>query len=115
MITNVWGKVNSSDIVFQRGENNKWTVTVPKDTQGTYVLELWASDNAGNVGYFATVEVTFDTSKLCVSVKIVEIGSLFTIEDVQSIFSIEPLESISFYDDLCEVDMVADKVMSKVY
>lgn len=115
MITNVWGKANSSDIVFQRGENDKWTVIVPKDAQGTYILELWASDDAGNVGYFATIEVVFDTSKLCVSIKILEIGSKFTLEDVQSIFTITPLESISYYDDLCEVTMVADKVMSKVY
>lgn len=54
-------------------------------------------------------------SKLCVSIKILEIGSKFTLEDVQSIFTITPLESISYYDDLCEVTMVADKVMSKVY
>lgn len=36
-------------------------------------------------------------------------------EYVQSIFKIEPLESITYYDDICEASMVADRIMSKVY
>ena len=45
-------------------------------------VELWAEDHAGNIGYFATIKFTYDTTQLCMAVEILEVGAAFTMEEV---------------------------------
>jgi len=42
---------------------------------GDYVVELWAKDDAGNVGYYATVLITVDLSCLNVRVKVLDMSA----------------------------------------
>lgn len=91
MVKALYGKCDGLDISFTRDETGRWTTTVPASPTGVYVLELWAEDYAGNVGYFATVEFTYDSSNLCVVIKVLDVGAGFTVRDVMSVLcSVEP-------------------------
>ena len=59
-VTRVWGLVDGREIPFVQNELGQWAAAVPADADNTFVVELWAEDEAGNVGYFATVLFTFD-------------------------------------------------------
>lgn len=84
MVKALYGKCQGKDINFQLNEaTGRWETAVPASPDGTYIIELWAEDYAGNIGYFATIEVTFDSSQLCFSIKILSVGAQFTMEQVK--------------------------------
>lgn len=87
MVVAVWGKIDGNDVVFTHGEGDKWNVTVPLSTAGQFIVELWAEDDAGNRAFFAKVLITFDPRTLRMSFSVLEVGSLFSENDVRSIFS----------------------------
>lgn len=82
MIARLWGSCNGTDIICSHESGDRWATIVPASEDGTYIVELWAEDEAGNRGYFATVKIAYDTSKLCFKVEILEVGTGFTMEDV---------------------------------
>lgn len=55
MVVRVYGSANGVDIVFTPIGNDRWECAVPKFPSGEYVVDLYAEDEAGNVGYAATV------------------------------------------------------------
>jgi hypothetical protein len=114
MVSRVFGKCNSSEIIFQLNEDTElWETTVPPSQTGMYIIELWAEDTAGNVGYFATIKLTYDPSKLCFSIEIVDVGANFTMEDVLSIFNAGKIKSASYMRDV-STQVSADPVKSKI-
>ena len=42
MVAKVIGKVDGSEVIYEKGEGDKWTVTVPSDLDGMYVVEVTA-------------------------------------------------------------------------
>ena len=52
-----------------------WETTVPMSAYGDYVVELWAKDDAGNVGYYATVLITVDLSGLQARIKVLDMSA----------------------------------------
>lgn len=82
MIKRIWGTCNGSDVIYAHEGGERWETAVPAAEDATYIIELWAEDEAGNRGYFATIKIAYDTSKLCFTVEIVELGAGFTVEDV---------------------------------
>ena len=53
MITNVYGKCDGVFINFKQASNGRWECVVPTDfTDGTYVIELYAEDIAGNIAFY---------------------------------------------------------------
>ena len=38
MVAKVIGKVDGSEVIYEKGEGDKWTVTVPLDLDGMYVV-----------------------------------------------------------------------------
>lgn len=88
MVARIWGKVDGQTIPFSRTDQGWWKAEVPASDSGTYVLELWAEDQAGNVGYFATVKVTFDEGDLQCSMEIISVGASLTMEEVQQILGL---------------------------
>lgn len=86
-IVRVWGKCNNVDVVYTRNNQGLWEVSVPAPVNFTYVLEIWAEDGAGNVGYLATIRVTISRDNLNISkIEIIKMGSMFSIEAVEDIF-----------------------------
>lgn len=55
MVVRVYGSVNGSDVIFTPLGDDLWDVTVPKLPGGEYVCDLYAEDDAGNIGYAATI------------------------------------------------------------
>jgi hypothetical protein len=93
-VAKVYGKVDGHDVIFQRSEDaGRWTTTVPASQTGTYIMELWAEDEAGNVGYFATIKVTFDPSQLCVAISVLEVGANWTLEEVMRTLQCSDIQS----------------------
>jgi hypothetical protein len=113
MVTQVWGKCDSQDIIFAQNQAGRWEAAVPASPTGAYIIELWARDEAGNVGYLATVKLAFDTSKLCFRVEILEIGAGFSISDVQAIFPSSTLSN-GFRDERIQADFLMQSVSSQV-
>lgn len=72
MLKRVFGTTNGLDINFARTEEGKWETTIPRDASGVYYLELYAEDEAGNLGYMATVVMKFDPVSFCVEFKVLD-------------------------------------------
>lgn len=86
MVTSLWGKCNGYDIVFVPNERGRWETAVPVSVDKTYIIELWAEDQAGNVGYYATVEVFYDSSSLEMRFRLVDVGPMFRELDIGTVF-----------------------------
>ncbi len=90
MVVKLWGQCNGTRISFDREPSGRWVTTVPPAPDSTYIMELWAEDAAGNVGYFATVLVTFDPTKLQTRVFILCTGDRWSVRDVRETFGVSP-------------------------
>lgn len=71
MITRVYGKVDGGNTIYftYNSDNNTWQYIVPANMTGQYILQLWAVDEAQNIGYYGKILFTIDLSKLCVKIK----------------------------------------------
>lgn len=109
MVTALWGKCNGTDIVFNRIEEGRWSIAVPASPTRRYVIELWAEDLAGNVGYYATIEAFYDSSSLDMRFRVVDIGPMFHKLDVRSVFRTIEVDP-KFVTETAEIDFeVNDK------
>lgn len=67
MVVELYGTCNGQEVKFQRLsrdlDESKWQATIP-NFSGTCIIELWAVDEAGNRGYYATVKMEFDGSMI---------------------------------------------------
>ena len=63
-IVDVYGKCDGVDIVFRQNPVNcRWECDVPADfDDGTYVLEIWAINNSGAIGYYTGKLYMYDGS-----------------------------------------------------
>lgn len=114
MVKSLYGKCQGREIHFRLNEaSGRWETAVPASPSGVYVIELWAEDEAGNVGYFATIEVTFDSSKLCTSVKILDVGARFTLEEVRQALGVDLLQCGAVRDSLMW-SVAPEMVMAKI-
>lgn len=86
MVAELWGKCNGHDIVFVPNERGRWETAVPAAHDKTYTIELWARDLAGNVGYYATVEVFYDSSMLTMRFRLVDVGPMFHELEIGTVF-----------------------------
>ena len=51
MVKRVFGRVDGCEVELNRSEGDWWNVPVPFDTDGEYVVEILAEDEAGNQVY----------------------------------------------------------------
>lgn len=52
MVVRVEGKVDGKDVIFIKQEGDEWETIIPTDVDGTYIVEVTAYDDAGNIGFF---------------------------------------------------------------
>ena len=65
MVVKVVGTIDGRDVIFNQNQaTGRWETIIPPDLDGTYVVDLWAYDEAGNRGYAATVLFTVDVERL---------------------------------------------------
>lgn len=73
MIRKVYGRANNLDIIFNLNEEKGlYYATVPRSLNGSYYVELYAEDIAGNVTFMATAIFEFDPSSFKCSLKIID-------------------------------------------
>ncbi|MDD3253835.1 MAG: PF13754 domain-containing protein [Lachnospiraceae bacterium] len=65
-VSRVFGRVDGVKVVLQQGEGDRWSVPVPMDQDGEYVVEIIAEDEAGNQSCMARLLFVVNTSLLCV-------------------------------------------------
>ena len=54
IITDVWGKADTLNLVYSLDSDGLWTVNVPPDlSDGCYAAEIWAKNLCGEVGYWS--------------------------------------------------------------
>ncbi len=87
MVKALFGKCNGAEVIFSQNEQGRWTTAVPASGGRTYIIEMWAEDEAGNIGYFATIESVFNPESLRMEFKIIDIGTGFTPGDVWMAFA----------------------------
>ncbi|MDO4170790.1 MAG: PF13754 domain-containing protein [Lachnospiraceae bacterium] len=74
MVKRVFGSCNGKDIILTEN-GDRWNTLVPTDTDGTFVVDLYAEDEAGNIGYFATILYTVDLNGLLVEIRVLNYNS----------------------------------------
>lgn len=67
-VTRVFGRVDGAEVVMEQTQGDIWSVPVPLDQDGEYVVEIIAEDAAGNQSYMAKMLFCVDSSGLCVQV-----------------------------------------------
>lgn len=68
MVTRITGRADNHDLEFRR-TGEYWEAEVPEDTEdGTYIVDLWAWDEAGNRTYYTTVLMTVEAKGITVQV-----------------------------------------------
>lgn len=73
MIKKVYGRANNLDITFTYNEQKGlYYATIPRSVNGSYFLDLYAEDVAGNVAFTATALFEFDPSSFKCSINIID-------------------------------------------
>lgn len=67
-VTRVYGRVDGAEVVLQHIDGDWWGVPVPFDSDGEYVAEIIAEDEAGNQSYVARMLYTVDAGNICIHV-----------------------------------------------
>lgn len=79
MVVKVIGKTDTFTVIFDRIDEKRWNALVPANVAGEYIMDLFAYDDAGNVGYMATAMFTVDTSNLCFHLEIINYQSCISL------------------------------------
>lgn len=62
-VERVIGKTDSFEVIFDRLNDNNWTVNVPSNIIGEYVMDLYAYDEAGSYSMRAVYEIADEIIK----------------------------------------------------
>lgn len=65
-IVRVYGTLNGQPLILYpiTADKTQWSAVVPKVASGSYVVELYAVDSAGNESHYATAIYTIDEATL---------------------------------------------------
>lgn len=68
MVVRVFGRIDCGiEVDFQKKEGDSYMMEFPKKMDsGFYVVEVYAEDDAGNIGYCSTLLCTIDPDGACV-------------------------------------------------
>lgn len=66
MVVRLEGNIDGQQIFFERESGDKWKAFIPANLNGIYIVELTATDWAGNRCYVVQYILTIDLAALCV-------------------------------------------------
>ena len=69
MVVKLEGKIDGSAVILERMPGDWWIVAIPRHLNGIYVLEMTATDAAGNQAFVARYIMTVDTGALQVALR----------------------------------------------
>lgn len=88
MIKKVYGRANNLDITFTYNEQKGlYDAAIPRSVNGTYFLDLYAEDVAGNITFMATALFEFDPSSFKCSIKIIDYAENAMMEEFKESLS----------------------------
>lgn len=100
MVVRVYGSANGVDITFTPIGDDRWECAVPRVPSGEYVVDLYAEDEAGNIGYAATILFIVNAKHIITDVRWLNIAANSTL----TLFSAfgrsdapKPVESATVY------------------
>ncbi len=100
MVVRVYGSANGVDITFTPIGDDRWECAVPRVPSGEYVVDLYAEDEAGNIGYAATMLFIVNAKHIITDVRWLNIAANSTL----TLFSAfgrsdapKPIESTTVY------------------
>ncbi len=100
MVVRVYGSANGVDITFTPIGDDRWECIVPRVPSGEYVVDLYAEDEAGNIGYAATMLFVVNAKHIITDVRWLNIAANSTL----TLFSAfgrsdapKPVESTTVY------------------
>ena len=79
MVVRVYGSANGVDITFTPIGDDRWECTVPRVPSGEYVVDLYAEDEAGNIGYAATMLFIVNAKHIITDVRWLNIAANSTL------------------------------------
>ena len=97
MVAAVYGSVDSGERIdfTLNGNTGLWEATAPETLKGTYYVEIYAVDHAGNLAYVTSALCTIDTSRVCLITDVAECDA--AVDDNRSM-------SVTVSDCMVEVD-----------
>lgn len=72
MVDKVIGKSSDLELVFEKCEDDKWKIVVPRNVFGQYYLDVYAIDQAGNQTFIAKALFEVDPFSLCYKFRMLE-------------------------------------------
>ena len=51
MVQRVFGRANELEVIFEHQEGDWWMITVPRNMEGEYTIDVYAEDDAGNISH----------------------------------------------------------------
>lgn len=63
-VVSVTARIDGRIVAMQEDENNRWVIpSFPATVTGHYIVEIWAEDDHGNVGY-STAVITLEAGRV---------------------------------------------------
>lgn len=100
MVVRVYGSTNGVDITFTPIGDDRWECAVPRVPSGEYVVDLYAEDEAGNIGYAATMLFVVNAKHIITDVRWLNIAAnstLILFSAFSSSDTPKPVESTTVY------------------
>lgn len=66
MIKRVFGKVDGKEVIFDKGTGDAWSVPVPLDLDGEYIVEIIAENDAGIQSFITRQLFTVNAGEICI-------------------------------------------------
>lgn len=106
VVVSVYGRVNGHDVIFESKGNDYWQCKPGMPEDGIYITEVWAKDEAGNIGYKIAKLYVYDGR--CVKIEWVSDDvSLKYIHDDFDMILLDDVEII-FVCDRVRLDFISD-------
>lgn len=65
MVKRVFGRVDGQEVELYADSGDRWSMPVPFDVDGEYVVEILAEDEAGNQAYMTKLLFVVNAALLC--------------------------------------------------
>lgn len=123
MVAAVYGRVDSGErIDFTLNSNTGlWEATAPETLKGTYYVEVYAEDHAGNVSYIASMLCAIDMTQVCLITDVAECDAdvddsrsmSVTVSDCVAEVNTDNEHMIDVMTSACSIDVIRCDICSR--
>lgn len=123
MVAAVYGRVDNGERIdfTLNGKTGLWEATAPETLKGTYLVEIYAEDYAGNIAYLTSVLCTIDMTRVCVLADVSDCRADAEKDNVSSIMLAECMAAVKEDDkymvdvlsSTCDIDVVRCEICGR--